>query len=212
MHMTRPTDLGGTVVFRRLGLVLAVISVTTAVAGSSAAAKPEQHAAASTTKVSAPMTHYRIVKKGAPQPDGRTEITLSNGVSLLVPTEQAEQAAVSTDIGTMNEVPGDCGVSYIYIREKSNGSPIHVQTGFKLNRDAWAYQWVFQVRGPQNYNETEEKEGNLAARKNWNWEWGSSSNERHGHWQAWVWPGPASYAMTFSGICFAGNPVAVGDV
>jgi hypothetical protein len=198
-------------VLRGLRLVFAAVSVVTAVVGSpaTATAAPDE---GSTVRVSVPMMHYRIVGRGAPQPDGQTEITLSNGVAVRVPTDVAEQAPVSTDVGPMNEVPGDCGVSYIYIREKSNGYPIHVQTGFKLNRDAWAYQWVFQVRGPQNYRDTVEKSGNLAARPNWNLEWGSDTNERHGHWQAWVLPGPSSYAMTFTGICFAGNPVAVGDV
>jgi hypothetical protein len=201
------------VLLRRLGRVLAAAGLAAAVLGSgtAAAAAPAEDEA-STMRVSAPMTSYRIVQKGVPQPNGQTEITLSNGVSLSVPTAVADRAPVSTDVGTMNEVPGDCGVSYIYIRAKSNGSPIHVQTGFKLNRDAWSYHWEFNVRGPQNFFTHETEAGNLAFRKNWNYEWATSSNERHGWWQAWVIPGPVSYAFTTSGICFSGNPVAVGDV
>lgn len=163
------------------------------------------------------MTYLPVAATAPGAAAGTLTLTLRDGRAVTVPADvwasslraQARRA-LAGGIRPATIVPGDCGYSYIDIKRKSNGRPIHVKTGFYVIDWAEWYTWTYTVRGPQNYSHTETPSGGLFFQHDWSDTFDSPHNERNGHWQAWV-TAAESYAITDSGLCISGGPVEVGD-
>lgn len=133
----------------RLALVLLVL--TGSLLPGAAPVLAEAH---STRIEAAPM---RITGRAVPTADG----------CVIQPLEEGE---ASTDPGAvpLDEVPGDCGTSYVEIEPFVGGFDLY--TGFTVNTPAIEYSWNARVIGPA-YDDGETWGGNLLFRTRWDGTW-----------------------------------------
>jgi hypothetical protein len=95
--------------------------------------------------------------------------------------------------------PMSCGGSaYVEIGLKSNGSPVVMKTGFKINEASTSFFWEVSITGGRHYGYDYKHHGPpLRAHQAWNGGHTSAENPPHGHYAAVVAPG--SYVQLRNG-------------
>lgn len=106
-----------------------------------------------------------------------------------------------------NTVYGNCGSSYVELTNKSDGHPVHLETGFKVDDPAYYYAWTAPISGP-GYSYTFQASGGLASRTSWTGKHTSADDYAHGTWAA----SATGYALTSGGTCTSGGPSVIGHL
>jgi hypothetical protein len=176
-------------------------------AAANAATAPAE---SSTVTSTVPMhTAYAVSVTSTDAAAGTSRVLLTDGNTVTVPSGDvglmlsAARNRANT-VAPADSVSGNCGSSYVYLHEKSNGEPVKMTTGFSVKNDAVAYSWSVYISGP-NYTYTAHFSGTLALDSSWNGSHTSTDNYAHGFWYADV--NPDSYALLDTGAeCDSGVP------
>jgi hypothetical protein len=169
----------------------------------------------STSAVSTPMTLTYVSQILSPaDSSGQVLALLSNGATISLPTstqtlalQYASQARSATVVSPDSTVYGNCGSSYVQIDYKSNGKPVHMDTGFSVIDPAVDYSWRVTEAGSSGtgYNYSYHASGSLANRSTWHGQHSSGDNYPSAAYEATVVTG--SFAELNTGaICYSGSP------
>lgn len=100
--------------------------------------------------VEIPMMSGGKVAKIEEQGKGVLRLTLTSGKLLITPDRPTIRQLPLSQIapsGPMNEVPGNCGVSYVYLSRLDRRVYL-MDTGFRVHSPAIDYEWHVTVTGP----------------------------------------------------------------
>lgn len=217
----------------RLRRAVAGVTVATAAAlafgGTSAPAAAAAHPAARTnhdtaavTKspaehtVTSKMTEARVTKLVTRTPDsaGNVKVQLANGKTLAIAAADKDRvmdrAAQQAEVHPNGTVPGNCGTSYITLKENSRGHPVAISTGFTVVGPAVRYSWSASVVGP-NYDHRYNESGGLLFSTSWDGGYQSSQNEAVGFYLALVDAAVSQATLLDGRICISGGPAASQD-
>jgi hypothetical protein len=108
-----------------------------------------------------------------------------------------------------NQVVGNCGTSYIYLSERSDGWPVHMDTGFGVNQPAVEYGWHASIHGASGtgYDYDYHASGGLNYRYNWHGQHTSAKDYPRATYAAAVYSDGSSWALLDTGsVCYSGGP------
>jgi hypothetical protein len=172
--------------------------------------------AATTTESTAPMTLVHAARLANPVPDsaGKVQVELTNGAVISIDAAHRDlvMSQANADPGTVtpdNRVGGNCGSSYIYVNERSDGHPVHMDTGFDVVRPAVEYAWHAHIAGDSHtgYDYDYHASGGLANRTGWHGQHGSHKDYPRGTYAAGVYTDGSSWALLNNGsVCYSGGP------
>lgn len=154
------------------------------------------------------MTYVPVVKVlgAAAHANGRVNVLLANGrkISILAADKSLVERRMAHPDTT---VRGSCGLSYVNLKNKSNGDPVYMWTGFEVNHEAISYSWqVYIVALGSSYEHTYNAGGGLDFDSTWEGTYTSSANPARGTYLAEV-ESDNSYALLDTGdICVSGGP------
>jgi hypothetical protein len=134
-------------------------------------------------------------------------VRASHGGSSRPSQNLVMQYAANHRVSPNNIVYGNCGSSYIYVNEKSNGQPVDMDTGFDVHPSAIAYGWHAHIAGFQGsgYSYEYHASGNLANRPGWHGQHSSAANYPHGTYHDYVYSDGSSWALLNNGgYCTSG--------
>lgn len=132
--------------------------------------------------------------------DGRTGLTIAR-VPALSTNEPTTQGVVH----------GDCGSSYLYMRDTGESNILEFTTGFDLTRgSAWEFDWYLVFDGPRNYSGRWEDHGPIRPSEHWTSGWKSDYTTDDGWHTGEVIFGAAF--LTNGLICFSGLPSASAHI
>jgi len=201
----------------RLAIVAVAAAVTT-LAGVPAVAQastPALKSAGSSTAVRtvAPMKIVRVVRLVDATPDrfGKVKILLANGAIIAISAEAKEgvmrRAALDARLAPGNRIGGNCGSSYIYVNHKSNGRPVHMDTGFDVIGQAVEYSWHASIEGFQGsgYSYDYRASGNLNFVTGWHGQHSSSADYPSGLYAASVYTSSWARLTNFT-LCYSAGP------
>jgi hypothetical protein len=191
-----------------LASVAAAATTMVAVANASRA-----DATAAPGAITTPMTLVHVTKVvGGRDSAGHVSVLLSNGkiISILAAHKGLvmRHAAATAVRFVANPVYGNCGYSYIYMNHKSNGQPVHMDTGFEVNHAAVEYSWSAHEAGfsGSGYDYSYHASGNLNFRNGWHGQHASGNNYPHGVYAGSVNAGSSWALLDTGGVCFSGGP------
>ncbi|SFF44840.1 hypothetical protein SAMN05216251_114153 [Actinacidiphila alni] len=157
------------------------------------------------------VTVERVLDK-APDSSGHVRVQLSNGATISIlashVTSARNFAAKHANVTPDGTVTGNCGSSYIEVNYKSNGEPVHMDTGFTVNHAAVEYDWHAHISGSSGtgYDYAYHASGTLAAHSTWHGQHSSGDNYPSGTYAASV-SASGSWALLDTGsICYSGGP------
>ncbi len=151
-----------------------------------------------------------------PDAAGKDRVALSSGQTITLPATVVTQArhlsggsTAPGGVTTQNAVSGTCGSSYIFLYERSGGTPVRMVTGFNLSggRRAISYGWGAEIIGPSGsgYQYEYGAGGSLAFRTGWQGSHNSGKAYARGEYFAYVFSD--SYALLDNGsICTSEEP------
>lgn len=157
------------------------------------------------------MTKVRVTKLVTSTPDraGNVKVQLANGKTVPIPAATKDRvmrrAAQQAKVHPNGTVYGDCGSSYITLKEKSNRYPVAIRTGFKVVEAAVGYDWFATVEGPDYVHEYTSS-GGLFFDSSWDGGYQSDQNEAEGFYFAEVDPGASDAVLWTGDVCFSGGP------
>jgi hypothetical protein len=195
-------------------LTLALALSSAAPAGASSQTLPLQAKVLNSGMVIVP-----VVKILGPTPhmNGYFTVLAANGKEAVVPDSlksrvESRMKEERTHIEALKDtVYGNCGSSFIELANKSNGSPLHMLTGFTVILPAIDYSWHGGVSGPSNFKYTINFGGGLAFRTSWEGQHSTTNNWPHGTWSGAI--SQTSYADLDDGdICYSGGPAVSGHL
>lgn len=166
--------------------------------------------------VSMSVAHPVSVLDTQPDSTGHVRVAFSDGSVVSVPAVDVPKVknridALHRNVQPDNTVPGPCGTSYITLSERSDGYPVHMDTGFKLSggRRATSYAWSAWIQGAPGtgYSYDYHASGDLDFRDHWDGHHTSGRAYPRAPYAAGVNTGVHSYALLDNGdICTSGGP------
>ncbi len=170
------------------------------------------------TVVTAQMTtaHPVRVVDDTPDADGNIQVELDNGAVVTAPSAYADlitdragdTAGLAGTVSPFTTIWGACGSSHVEMNYKSNGEPVHMDTGFTVTTPAISYTWNVLIEGSSGtgYTYNYHASGGLASRTTWAGQHSSSADYPTGTYSAAVNPA-GSYALLNNGdFCYSGGP------
>lgn len=155
----------------------------------------------------------------------KIDLLLSNGHEIAVPSSDeslvlqgmrssnAPSNLISPNASYRDEIPGDCGSSFVEILDKSNGYPIKMETGFTVNHEAISYEWqVFMFNDSGTYDYTWNAGGTLDLDAMWQGTNTSAKNYEHDTYYAAVEPDDSWALLDTGTICVSGGPAVHGKL
>jgi len=206
-----------------LAKALTVAAAAAAITGvaSAAHASPQataiahQIARTSTATTSMSLIPVSKVTGRTPGRPGYVTLRLKNGKTISVQAKykrlvQRRAAADAKKVTPYtNPVYGNCGYSYIYTNYKSNGEPVHMDTGFEVYDAAIEYAWHAHIAGSSGtgYSYNYHASGGLDFDYGWHGQHSSSANYPTGTYAASVYSDGTSWALLDTGgVCYSGGP------
>src|SRR4051794_37909658 len=187
---------------RRGAIALTGPCLIAGVVGSASGATTQRSPAAppNAMVVRTPMTTAKVSRLLTSTPDqaGDVKVQLDDGTMIAIPSKDKNlvmSTAATSVISPSNQVGGDCGTSYIYVNERSDGHPVHMDTGFDVIRPAISYAWHASIHGfsGSGYDYDYHASGDLAWRVGWHGQHSSHTDYPRGTYAASVYTD--SYAI-----------------
>jgi len=145
-----------------------------------------------------------VVSKGS----SFSVVRLATGETIDLPNgdvNSALAAAASSSKNPNNTVIGDCGYSWMYLTDKSNGYPLSANTGFYVwPLSANYYFWQTFYSGP-GATMTAQNSSKLNNINKFTLTITTSNNPSHGTWQGWVSQNNSYAQLTDGSICTSGG-------
>ena len=171
----------------------------------SSGAVPAQ--AASSTSTSVPMTLVGV-SNSVQLANGMSELTLSNGQEVTVPTTVASRVKISTPSNGVQPdttITGDCGTSDIYIYANSNNSGITGVTGWDVNYQdvgtVYYFQWGVDTTNV-TYNRSAQVDWDEDyAQQSWLGSFDDIQGTGHYHSEVIQSDGSPGYVFGTTGVC-----------
>lgn len=161
------------------------------------------------------MQTVRVVKQLSTTPDanGKVNVQLENGQQIAIDASHASMvmqraSADAQSVTPQNRVGGNCGSSYIYVNHRSDGTPVHMDTGFDVNHLAVEYAWHAHIAGDSGtgYDYDYHASGMLAFRPGWHGQHSSHKAYPHGTYAAGVYSATSWALLDTGAICFSAAP------
>jgi len=197
-------------------VAVAVMPLAGAPVLAQASIQPPTSPAASSTSVRTvtPMKIVMVLRVVDAVPDrfGKVKILLANGAIISI-SAKAEagvmrRAALDARVSPYNRISGDCGSSYIYVNHKSNGRPVHMDTGFDIFGQAVEYSWHAGIQGflGSGYYYDYHASGNLNFVTGWHGQHSSSADYPSGVYGALVHTSDSWARLSNFSMCFSAGP------